>query len=222
MNYRIGKHYRLIVDPSPRKWWKETDTHNYDLFDRNGYEIDHGEIPAAALPIGSERLKKILNSAFCIRGHGGYPALFIASGCELVCVECGISELIESWQDDIGASDGNLEYHVDDAYHDRPTGESCSWCNEWIFEPFCAECGTNQSELAEPHRMTGNRLEYSDDGGHCVCRQCIHDALLRTRGSDRDPFHDYQPEHRTHATVVAPQTYELSNCWFAGIYGRGV
>jgi hypothetical protein len=173
-------------------------------------EVGSGYLDACTLDTPQpELMRSLFERHFHARGHGGYPALFVGDG-DYCCVSCGLDALLD--EDD----DQELTYTVDWASSDNLSGMWCDRCNEWIYEPSCGDCGKDESELGET-----NRLEDNLSGDHCVCRDCIAQALLRTRGSACDRFHEYQPEKRTQAHLIATHAYELTNCWFSGTYGRG-
>lgn len=139
----------------------------------------------------------------------GYPGLFIGEGFAL-CHACGIASLQNRHDDDPG------QFTIDWSYQDSTGGLSCDACGGWAYDPHCPECGKYESDLE-------TALVYNDSGDHCVCRQCIADALTRTRMIDRCPYSqtDLGAQHYAHSTrahLIAPGTYELSNCWYADTY----
>lgn len=205
---RTAGQYTLTVDePTFYAWNDGNPTHFWTLRDGNGNECGSGSFDG---PIPDDAMASVASSTFTRFGHGGYPGLFLSDG-GAYCVECGLSILLNN------DNDTDLEYTVDWAQGDNPSGMSCDACSGWIYEPFCADCGTDESELGND-----NSLEYNVSGDRCVCRNCIAHALVRTRYTERNGCdYAYNDRHDTQAVLIGTHAYELTNAWFAGTYGTG-
>lgn len=213
-SYRVhisDEGYQTHANAPLNIWCEVTQTNPYDRKTRqdvwSGY-VTHD-------PARLNMLPTILESAFP-RGMNGYPGLFVGDGYAL-CPDCGRAAL-----SDRDSDADELTFAIDWARSDNLSGMTCDGCGEWICEPSCGECGRDESDLPTD-------LVYNDSGDRCVCRDCIAEALLRTRereqgrtviwrGSYRQGEPDEQHEHRTQAHVIAPGVYELTNAWFAGTY----
>lgn len=181
-------------------WCEVTRTDPYDRKTRQDVWSGYVTYDPARLNM----LPAILESAFP-RGMNGYPGLFVGDGYAL-CPDCGRASLRDRHSDA-----DNLSFTIDWSVSDQLSGMTCDGCGEWIYEPSCGECGRDESELPTD-------LVYNDSGDRCVCRDCIAEALTRTRTISRSPSYDPRWIHTTRAQLTAPGVYELTNCWFAGTY----
>jgi len=185
-------------------WCEVTRTDPYDRKTRqdvwSGY-VTHD-------PVRLNMLPEILDDAFP-RGINGYPGLFVGDGYAL-CPDCGRAALSDRHSD---ADD--LTFAIDWSVSDQLSGMTCDGCDQWIYEPSCGECGRDESDLP-------TELVYNDSGDRCICRDCLAEALTRTRTIERNleppAYVDAYLEHRTQAHATAPGVYELTNCRFAGTY----
>lgn len=138
----------------------------------------------------------LLRKAFeaCLTPNAnGYPGLFILDGGAL-CYECGITSLMDPDDDD-------LEHVIDWAYQDNHSGMTCDACSQYIYEPHCAACFTDESEVGP------RGLYYNSSGDRCICRNCILEGWERAQAiGDRKLL-----PHRIFTDLLAVGVYEVGS-----------
>lgn len=108
--------------------------------------------------------------------HGDY---FNLDGSGPLCTTCATEEY--------PTLDDDESYLVEFEERDASMGEACDNCHQWIIEPYCVECNTEESITRE----RGDLTRYDNlDGSDWVCSPCMAKLIANERPTDSNRGYD--------------------------------